>query len=83
MHELFGVIKGAAESDKQKRAYRKGMFVAIFLLVCMLVANMALTAAVVFLAKDTVTGAVGVSTTPSGTLAPATRLLQRRPADKI
>ena len=51
--ELFGVIKGAAESDKQKKLFRGLFIVASLLLVVMLFANMGLTAAVVFLAKDT------------------------------
>jgi hypothetical protein len=64
--ELFGVIKGAAEADRQKRLFRRLFFAACALLLLMLLANMALTAAVVFLAKDTITPAVGVSKTPGG-----------------
>ena len=51
--ELFGVIKGAAESDKQKRLFKKLFIAASALLLLMLFANMGLTAAVVFMSKDT------------------------------
>jgi len=51
--ELFGVIKGAAESDRQKKLFRKLFIIACILLAVMLAANMGLTFAVVFLAKDT------------------------------
>jgi len=50
--ELFGVIKGAAESDRQKKLFRKLFIIACVLLVVMLIANMGLTMAVVFFAKD-------------------------------
>ena len=36
VHELFGVIKRAAESDRQKNRYRKAFLVAIGLIVCLL-----------------------------------------------
>ena len=65
--ELFGVIKGAAEADRQKRLFRRLFIATVVLLLIMLAANMALTAAVVFLAKDTVTNSTGVTMTPSGT----------------
>ena len=65
--ELFSVIKGAAESDRQKKLFRRLFIATAVLLLLMLAANMALTAAVVFLAKDTLTPPTGVSTTTSGT----------------
>lgn len=65
--ELFGVIKDAAESDRQKKLFRRLFIATAVLLLLMLAANMALTAAVVFLAKDTLTPPTGVSTTTSGT----------------
>ena len=43
--ELFGVIKGAAESDRQKKLFRKLFIIACVLLVVMLIANMGLTMA--------------------------------------
>ena len=64
--ELFGVIRRAAESDRQKRLFRKLLVIACLGFVVMLCANMALTAAVVFLAKDTVVSADGALTTPAG-----------------
>ena len=36
VHELFGVIKGAAESDRQKKLYRKLFLVAVGLIVGLL-----------------------------------------------
>ena len=57
--ELYAVIRRAAESDRQKRMFRKLFLVAAAGLVLMLVANMGLTAAVVFLAKDTTVDASG------------------------
>lgn len=57
--ELYAVIRRAAESDRQKRLYRTLALVATALLLLMLLANMGLTAAVVFLAKDTSVGADG------------------------
>ena len=57
--ELFGVIKGAAESDRQKKRFRKLFIGATLFSFLMLFANMALTAAVVFLAKDTKLGPNG------------------------
>lgn len=80
--ELFGVIKGAAEADRQKRLFRRLFIATVVLLLIMLAANMALTAAVVFLAKDTVTNSTGVTMTPSGT---RSRLpfQQRSPASEI
>ena len=80
--ELFGVIKGAAEADRQKRLFRRLFIATVVLLLIMLAANMALTAAVVFLAKDTVTNSTGVTMTPSGT---RSRLpfQQRSPASEM
>ena len=51
--ELYSVIRRAAESDRQKRLFRSLFLAAGTLLMLMLLANAALTAAVVFLAKDT------------------------------
>lgn len=64
--ELFAVIRKAAESDRQKRLFRKLFFAASALLVVMLLANTGLTAAVVFLAKDTTLSADGALTTSAG-----------------
>lgn len=64
--ELFGVIKGAAESDRQKRLFRLLFAGALVLLLIMLFANMGLTFAVVFLAKDTKASGAGELTTLSG-----------------
>jgi Ca2+-binding EF-hand superfamily protein len=64
--ELFGVIKGAAESDRQKRLFRQLFAGAVALLLVMLFANMGLTFAVVFLAKDTKASGAGELTTLSG-----------------
>jgi len=64
--ELFGVIRRAAESDRQKRHFRRLFLVACALLVLMLVVNTGLTAAVVFLSKDTTVGADGALTTRDG-----------------
>ena len=54
--ELYSVIRKAAESDRQKRLFRRMFLIAAALLVLMLVANTGLTAAVVFLSKDTTVG---------------------------
>jgi len=50
--ELFGVIKGAAESDRQKKLFCKIFIIACVLLVVMLIANIGVTLAVVFFAND-------------------------------
>lgn len=57
--ELYAVIRRAAETDRQRRLFRQLFLIACALLVLLLVANMGLTAAVVFLAKDTTVGADG------------------------
>jgi Ca2+-binding EF-hand superfamily protein len=77
--ELFGVIRGAAESDRQKRLFRKLFAVAGVLVIIMVFANMALTAAVVFLAKDTITPPTGVSTTTGGARPPPPHTPDTRP----
>ena len=64
--QLFAVIRKAAESDRQKRLFRKLFFAASAMLVVMLLANTGLTAAIVFLAKDTTLSADGALTTSAG-----------------
>lgn len=64
--QLFGVIKGAAESDKQKRMFKNLFFVVFALLIIMIGANTALTVAVTVAFKDVYTGSSGVSATADG-----------------
>ena len=53
LHPRFEPAGKAAEADRQKRLFRSLFAAAVALLVAMVVANMGLTAAVVFMAKDT------------------------------
>jgi hypothetical protein len=64
--QLFGVIKGAAESDKQKRMFKNLFFVVFALLIIMIGANTALSVAVTVAFKDVYTGSSGVSATADG-----------------
>ena len=63
--ELYAVIRRAAESDRQKRMFRQLFLWAVALLVLMLLVNTGLTAAVVFLAKDTTVRDDGALTSQS------------------
>jgi len=66
--ELFGVIKGAAESDRQKKLFRKLFVIASLLVVVMLFANMGLTMAVVFMAKDMAVAGDGKQVAKNGNI---------------